>query len=692
MKKLLLSFLAILFAISSFAYNFYKDGIYYSYANKNAKTVYVTYERYGTGSYRDTIDIPANVIYAGETYTVVGIGESAFSHCSNLKSVNIPNTVTYIGDYAFESCLTHIVIPESVVEMGGYVFKGMRIQSIILFNEIGIRPSYSHPLAEINYSSPDIWCSKPVTFQNIKSIFGDKYKVHRFIDAELTPMVRGLKFKFTRFVDEAVEWGDMSDDKVLVKIYKSGEETPVKILDCVPAEEYIIPDLDFGTKYIFEYTIQNTPYDDTFTTEFNTIPTIDYLYESTQTTITITSVSASSDETGAPTKYEVELSNNRYIFDGSKITFSNLNPDRNYSIKLIAWYGNDKVEQTVSLPTRSINLSVKETKIGPTSVVLTGVWDIGDAKIVKTEWTVKAKDIGVEKVIFREESNTLNMNGLRPSANSYYSYDFRITTDKDLTFSKSGSFKTSALTLTTLQPQCTTSTTANVAAETNMCDEEVNAGFQWKKYDAPESLAPNEAYAIVVDGRLEGQIKNLQPAFYYKVRAFYKRSDGQYHYGDWITFDPSDFSYFDPTVRTYGTPDVNENSVTLRGYALAGSDPIISQGFNYWANGSSAMRAMAAGEVHTVNATGQLMTTTVTDLPMGDYTFRAFVETTSGFHYGDEQTFSIDYSGVENIVVDETEPEIIGYYDINGRRNAEPFKGFNIILYNNGTSRKVIMK
>ena len=55
---------------------------------------------------------------------VRGIGEQAFSYCSRLTSVTIPNSVTSIGDSAFWNCdgLTSVAIPDSVTSIGGYAF------------------------------------------------------------------------------------------------------------------------------------------------------------------------------------------------------------------------------------------------------------------------------------------------------------------------------------------------------------------------------------------------------------------------------------------------------------------------------------------------------------------------------------------------------------------------------------------
>lgn len=301
--------------------------------------------------------------------------------------------------------------------------------------------------------------------------------------------------------------------------------------------------------------------------------------------------------------------------------------------------------------TEGMGLSAEFGKITPTSYTMTGSRNktSHDAEVVDEGWTLDRETI-------TRHGSTLHVTGCEPESYIYAGYAVMVKNGSETKlyyYSPSKSKQLPALTLETVtEAKATSNTVALICATTNIDDEEANTGFEWRRYDAPDLVPSSKANCPVVDGVMTGALRNLSASTYYKFRPFYKAESGKTWYGEWSAFGTADaYVYFDPTVRTYAAVCHDENSATVSGFIIAGSDDIKEQGFEYWKRDdayATAKHTTATTDDNThqtVVATGQRMSAVLQNLePNTTYIVRAYVTTEHGTTYGEEQIFSTPYS------------------------------------------------
>ena len=138
-KTILLAMLMSMMGIETFAYDAYVDDIYYDLSETQATVTYLSFNTNQMVAYSGSVVIPESVTYKGNTYAVTAIGNYAFSTCSGLTSVTIPNSVTSVGVFAFSHCvsLTEVTIPNSVTSIGSNAFWNCRgLTSITIPNSV----------------------------------------------------------------------------------------------------------------------------------------------------------------------------------------------------------------------------------------------------------------------------------------------------------------------------------------------------------------------------------------------------------------------------------------------------------------------------------------------------------------------------------------------------------------------------
>lgn len=133
-KTAKIALLALMLAatVPAKAFNFEYNGL--KFKTKSGNTCEVT-----KSSASADVVIPAEAVCDGTKYTVVAIGDGAFTSSMSMTSVTIPNTVKSIGTNAFTYCylLKSLTIPNSVTSIGAKAFSlCSKLETVELSNSL----------------------------------------------------------------------------------------------------------------------------------------------------------------------------------------------------------------------------------------------------------------------------------------------------------------------------------------------------------------------------------------------------------------------------------------------------------------------------------------------------------------------------------------------------------------------------
>lgn len=149
--------------------------------------------------------IPATFSADDNTFTVIGIGGGsygAFEDCISLRTVSLPNTITYIKENAFSGCsaLTSITFAEGtagLATIGSYAFRETAISSLDIPE--GLKTLETHAFANMGQVTE---ITLPSTLTNVgenlfEGNFEGTYKLTKVTCKAVTPPVCDITSTYT---------------------------------------------------------------------------------------------------------------------------------------------------------------------------------------------------------------------------------------------------------------------------------------------------------------------------------------------------------------------------------------------------------------------------------------------------------------------------------------------------------------
>lgn len=360
---------------------------------------------------------------------------------------------------------------------------------------------------------------------------------------------------------------------------------------------------------------------------------------------------------------------------GETVRFTGLKPDTKYEIcfhgsvngKDFIWIYKYGTETKFVFTTKPVYTNVYCTEAFQTAVKVRCAYQVGDAQYVRSGVQQRYNNGNWTDVTLTTIDGETHATNLIPEGT--YSWRAYVETKEGgLQYSSAKNLNTLSITVSTGDATNISNRSAKFNGEA-LCDHYSDAlfGFQWQEMSGWSSDPiftkgiHNEDDNSLTLGLNNGLLK---PDTDYQYRAVVRYGEKDY-VGGWKNFRTElEFVYYPASVYTLYRTDRANNALVMCGYFVAGSDAVVSQGYEYWTN-KSGIRALAAGNTVRVQ-TDETMQHTFNpgQLPEGDYNIRAFVVTETGETiYGKTLSFTSEtggYAEVETVKADETGYRIDG--------------------------------
>lgn len=723
------------------------------YNCRNLKSIEVA-QRNGVYDSRDNcnaiIETSSNTMIVGCQSSFIplsatAIGPYAFDGCTGLTSITLPEGITSIGDRAFAFCtnLQSLVIPKSLTDIAPGALQGCRgLQTLKVAEGNPMYDSRNNCNAVIKTDNdllvagcsttkiPDDIkgigayafygyhgvLSLPISVSSIESFAFANGNMVLLCESATPPTAKGNAFGDLDYGAFAI----VPEDVALTYQEAVGWK---KVAINVPfkCDSYFSTKLRLITSPVFNHPtatlngITYTPENDTINIE-HLLPGQTYEIEmqayygerllrgtlqvTTQSRNVNVSVLNRTNETVTlkgsiynPTNdfYPVASCGVEGYGEGEVVTISGLTPGKSYIFTYyVEGVDGSRYTKDIKVETQYVSLYAYGMPHASSCRIKGGYFNVIDAHIVEAGF----KGYKQSEVV---------LTGLEADTKYTYTYEIKFANGESKT--QDVVVYTDSLKFKTMPPRVLSPGNVIVAATSYLGEEEINAGFEWRRIDWPADFASNTAKAIIYKGTMEGYIHDLNTASLWKVRPYYESAAGRQYYGDWVGFDPTNTSYFEPTIHTYEQFQVKDNIAVVKGYVMQGTENVTSQGFVYWKMDAEAkaIKSYAPAQMvpipnnaMVVTATGIVMEATLTDLEYNSvYCYAAFATTSEGkTYYGEQQRFTTgdDLTPVESIEASQSPVTIEAIYDTSGRKLAKMQRGINIVRMSDSTTKKVLIK